>query len=163
MKSKRKHALWTVLRLSGILLIVLGAAVITGFADSGPRDHQTVQLEQLLAKRTCVMQRFMFGQQKKPEELFCLLAEFENYPLLAEDFRAAAEAGDSDYEKIINMKLLEAECLEYRSACGLYRVTIRWYLSGCGGYRSETGSYRVRTDIVNHSQRLAEIQVLDEG
>ena len=162
-RKMKRNGVLGMIRLSAVLLIVLTAALVTGFADSDAKGEQIQQLEMLLTRRVSIMQRFMFDEKEDAGELFLLLSEFENYPLLAEDYRAATQALDSDYDRIINMKLVEADCLEHRAACGLYYVTIRWYLSGCDGYSSETGYYRVRTDIVNNRERLADIQIIDEG
>ena len=68
-RKMKRNGVLGMIRLSAVLLIVLTAALVTGFADSDAKGEQIQQLEMLLTRRVSIMQRFMFDGKEDAGEL----------------------------------------------------------------------------------------------
>jgi hypothetical protein len=99
----------------------------------------------------------MFDGNSDKDRLFKGLSEVETYPALSDDFRNASEYINSDCDKVINMKLINADILYSARDYAVYDITVKWYMSGDCGYYIEVCDYRVRTSIINNISYLAEI------
>lgn len=164
---RMKNAL---LRLIVIILIMAFAALLSGFVKQdgltsagigsivsmSATDSDAADIDDLLQHRRRIMQRCMFGACTT-SEFFTRLSQTETYPALSEDYKNIFEAKNSDQDKIINMKTEEVRTIDKTRRYGIYYAEVKWYMSGIDGFYTENVTYRIRTDIVNGVQYLAEI------
>ncbi len=146
------------LRAAAAAVAVTVTFILSGFTDGSIADKNTHGLAPLIERRTIAMQRFMFADDKDEEKLFAELSDIETYPALSDDFRSASSAGQTDHDRVINMKLEGVQCEARTRSYGIYNVNIKWYMSGYTGYYTENGAYRIRTSIVNGRQYIAEFK-----
>ncbi len=146
-----------------IVIITLSASILSGFTPNEVKikDSDTQQIDTLLKSRCRVMQRYMFGAHSEGA-FFTQLSQTETYPVLSDDYKSACAAKNSSADKVINIKTVETQCIDRTRRYGIYLVTVKWYMSGSGGYYTETVTYRLRTDILNGVHYLAEITPVAE-
>ncbi len=157
MITRRSAALRAVI----MSLTVTAASMLSGFADGSMTGEDDHGLTPLIERRTVAIQRFLFKNDDKhsnngKQTLFSELSEVETYPVLSDDFSITVSFGDTDCDRVINMKIEDVDCKAHTRSYGIYNVDIKWYMSGYTGYYTENGSYRIRTSIVNGRQYIAE-------
>lgn len=135
-------------------------ACIIGLALSGAAvDAQGTEVENLLKKRVDIMENTLSGNISFSE---CRnqLRTVEQDKLLSDDLESIKSYQNSDYDKVIDMKILSIEEKSHVSDLMTYESEIHWTYQGVYSPYSQTRQYYIGVIEDDDELRLVSFELL---
>lgn len=151
-----------------ILLVVISCGALSGFSAKEMTQEEMI-LYDLLDRRTAVMQRAVFKVYDSEDgvadieevyDAFHALAEIETYPLLSEDCNAISLSAGTDFDKVVNLEIMDVKMISKTGNNTFYEADIKWYMSGNTGYYETCCVYKIMTVTAENTAKLARMEVV---
>ncbi len=136
------------------VLICIILVTLLGAAD----DPESADVEQLLIKRTDIMENVLSGNISL-EEGEIQLKEVETGKLYSDDTKNLADNMNCEHNKVIGMKIKELERTSRVSHLMTYHGSIIWKCSGINGIYVQKCSYNIGVDDSNDEVKLVSFEI----
>lgn len=141
------------------LCISAAVCIIMAALTGASADPQKTGVEQLLKKRTAVMDSIL-SRKISHKEGFSQLKEIEEGGLYSDDIRNLNSYRNSDCDRILSMKVKNMKRESHVADLMTFNCDIVWTCSGYEGIYTETGNYSVGATETGNGLKLVSFQLL---
>lgn len=139
-----------------LIIVTLLFVIMTGLTF----DQETATVRQLLKQRVNIIEK-MLDNTISYEEGRQRLKEVETDKQYSDDLKIVEEYEDSDYDKVIRMKVADIEKSNHVSDLSTYIVTINWTLHGYDGVYNKQIDYYIGIKECETGDKIVSMELFE--